>query len=128
MRKHPTRGFTLIEAVVALFLLGIILLIFLGTLRTMPLVKYVENQDVALKIATSKLEELRAGGYAALPVSGSFSDSTLSQLPSGSGAVSVTAFNAATKQVIVTVTWREQGRATDSTITLTSLITETGGL
>ncbi len=122
------RGFTLIEAVIALFLLGLILLIFQGTLRNMPLIKYAKNQDIALKIASSELESLRAGGYAALPVSGSFSDPLIATLPSGAGGVSVTTYNAETKQVTVTVTWREAGKETDSSVTLTTLMTEIGGL
>ena len=122
------RGFTLIEAVIALFLLGLILLIFQGTLRNMPLIKYAKNQDLALKIASSEMESLRAGGYDALPVSGSFSDPLLASLPSGVGGVSVTAYNAEMKQVVVTVTWREAGKAADSSVSLTTLMTEIGGL
>ncbi len=126
--NRDKRGFSLIEAVLAVGLLGVILVIFQGTLRNMPLIKYAKNQDLALKIASSELESLRAGGYAALPVSGTFSDPLISSLPSGAGAVTVTAYNAETKQVIVTVSWREEGRTSDSSVALTTLVTEIGGL
>ncbi len=127
--KAPTpRGFTLIEALVALFLIGLILVMFQATLKNMPLIKLAKNQDKALKIVSSELEELRAGGHDALPATGSFSDTALTTLPSGSGMVTVSTVNAATKQVTVTVTWREQNATTDSTVSLTTLITDIGGL
>ena len=48
-------------------------------------------------------------------------------LSKGSGAIDVSTYNSRTKQVSVTVSWREVNAAT-STVALTTLVTEIGGL
>jgi len=127
--KHTLhRGFTLIEAVVAIFLVGLMIVLVLTVAQSIPLLERVKNQDIALKAAQNELEILRAGGYDALPASGSFTNTLVTTLPSGSGAVAVTSFNAKTRQVVVTVTWRELNSASDSTLSVATLITKTGGL
>ncbi len=128
MKHHAPRGFSLVEVLVAIFIIGLMLLMLDATLQNIPLIAYARDQDIALKIAGGELEKLRAGGYDALPESGSFSDAQLSALPSGAGTVAVTAYNDKTKQVTATVTWRERTAASDSTLSLTTLITQTGGL
>jgi len=51
MKKLPSRGFTLIEALVGILLIGLILILFQVTLQNIPLIKYAKNRDIALKIA-----------------------------------------------------------------------------
>jgi prepilin-type N-terminal cleavage/methylation domain-containing protein len=122
---HP-RGFTLIEVVITIFLVGLLAVLTANILKVTPLSSHAKEEHTALAIASNKIEELRAGGYAAVPVSGSFSDPDLANLPNGGGALTVSAYNAKTKQVTVTVTWSESG--TSRNVALTTLVTGIGGL
>ncbi len=84
-------------------------------------------ESVAFRVANAKLDELRAGGYAALPASGAFADPALADLPLGVASTSVTDWNAATKQVVAEVSWQgADGLARN--VSLTTLITQSGGL
>lgn len=85
------------------------------------------HENVAFRIAGSKLEELRAGGYGALPASGQFDDVALTRLPQGSASTSVTVWNDETKKATVGVSWLGADGGTRF-VSLTTLITETGGL
>ena len=91
-------------------------------------VRNTESQGVALSIVRNEIESVRAAGYGAVPSSGSFSDSLLNTLPGGTGTLTVSAYNAKTKQVTASVVWRDAGTTASSTVSLTTLITETGGL
>ena len=119
-------GFTLIEVLVSLLLIGAMLMAFQATLLGTPLAAGAKHQDLALRIAQHEVEALRAAGYAALPASGSFASSQLALLPSGSGERAVTTYNDKTKQVVVTVSWQERGAS--RSVSLTTLMTEIGGL
>jgi prepilin-type N-terminal cleavage/methylation domain-containing protein len=123
-----SRGFSLIEVVISLFVIGVTIALTTTMLTLMPLSRHAKDQSLALSIAANEVEGLRALGYASLPASGSFSDAQLALLPQGSGALSVTDFNARTKQVEVTVSWQENASAASSSIALTTLITDVGGL
>lgn len=124
--NRKNRGFSLIEVIITIFILGTMLVasqaIFLGA----PLIQSTRNQDLALKIARNEIEVLRALGYESLPASGSFTDSLLSSLSSGTGALVVSDFNTGTKQVVVTVSWEE--RETAESVVLSTLITKIGAL
>lgn len=84
-------------------------------------------ENVAFRIADSKLNELRAGGYATLPTSGPFSDSQLTALPQGLASTTVTDWNAKTKQVVIGVSWFGADSTTHY-VSLVTLVTESGGL
>lgn len=121
-------GFSLVEAVVALFIIGVILTLYQASLNTVFLISNTKNQEIALKIANNKMEELRADGYAALPDNGSFSDSQLDLLSGSSAAMTITDFNSDTKQIVIVIQWQGRGSAVQQTISATTLITKTGGL
>lgn len=87
----------------------------------------VRHGQVALRIAHTKLDDLRADGYAALPAGGTFSDPLLNEIPSGEASTTVTTYNAKTKRVMVGVSWDGVG-GTERYLSLSTLITETGGL
>lgn len=125
----PLRGFSLIEVIISIFVMGVMLILLQAVVHSGVLVRTSKNQGIALSIARNELETLRIGGYAALPVSGSFSDSLMSTLPQAATTMlTVTPYNAKTKQVVVSVEWLDPGASASSTVSLATLVTETGGL
>lgn len=128
MSSPVIRGFSLIEAVIAIAIIGIMTVAVGTLLQRLPINgREVRDQDIAIHIARNKIENLRAAGYAALPASGTFTDILLSSLASSSASVAISSFNAKTKQANVTVSWRGVGTTT-RTVLLTTLITENSGL
>jgi prepilin-type N-terminal cleavage/methylation domain-containing protein len=125
--RKAVRGFTLIEVTVAIFIIGIIIIASTMLLRAAQVNRVTQDEDIALKIANNEVGVLRAGGYAALPASGSFTNSLLSMLPSGAAAVTISSYDAKTKKADVSVSWLGPDNATHA-VALTTLITETGGL
>ena len=122
-----SQGFSLIEVVVAIGIVVAALAAATALAHTVPLSRMTHDEDLALVIARGELESVRAAGYAAAPTSGPFSNSLLSALPSGAGTLAISDFNAGTKQVTVTVSWREPSLSARSLV-LSTLITKVGGL
>lgn len=128
MPTYSSRGFSLIEAVIAIAIIGIMTVAVGALLQRLPINgREVRDQDVAIRIARNKVESLRAAGYAALPASGAFTDMLLSSLASSSASLTISSFNAKTKQADVVVSWRGVGTTT-RTVSLTTLITENSEL
>lgn len=128
MKRIPARGFSLIEVLVAIGIIGMMAVATGALLERIPVNgKEVRDQDIALRVARNELESLRASGYAALPVSGPFTDTLLDSLSSGAASVTITDFNEKTKKAEVLVSWTGAGAAARS-VTLTTLITKDGGL
>ena len=125
--RKAVRGFTLIEVTVSIFIIGIILVAFSMLFTAAHVNRVTQDEDLALKIASNEIEALRAGGYATLPGSGPFTDSELSSLTGGTGAVTVSSYDAKTKKTDVSVSWIGPDAGTH-TVALTTLVTETGGL
>lgn len=128
MATRHLRGFSLIEVMVAIAIIGVMIIATSALLLRLPINgREVRDQDIALKIAQSEIETLRAGGYDALPVSGSFTNPLLSSLAASSAAVTITVYDAKTKRADVAVSWTGTGSAT-RTVSLTTLITQNSGL
>jgi len=126
---NANRGFSLIEVIVSIFIIGVMLFSFQAVIRSGALVRTVKGQGIALAIARNELESLRIGGYAALPSSGSFRDTLLDSLPpAATTTLTVSAYNTKTKQITVSVIWKDPGSAASSTVSLSTLITQVGGL
>lgn len=121
------RGFTFIEVIVAIFFVGITLIVLQSIIQSSVLVRTARDQGIALAIVRNELESLRMNGYASLPTSGSFSDSLAGTLPNATTTLVVSDYNAKTKQVTASVVWRETGSAASSTVSLSTLITQAGG-
>ena len=112
---------------VALLIMSVTATFVTVVMGTIKLTRDVAYENSAFRIADSKLDELRAGGYAALFAGGVFSDPGLADLPQGAASTSVTVWNAKTKQVRADVSWLgADGRA--HAVSLTTLVTESGGL
>lgn len=104
-------------------------LLLQAVIRSSVLVRSSKSQGIALAIVRNELESLRIGGYDALPSSGSFSDNLLSTLPMGATpTLVVSVYNTKTKQVTASVVWEDVGSTASSTVSLSTLITQTGGL
>lgn len=126
--QHKNSGFTLLEVITTIFIIGLVLVLYQAALGKAKLIQYAKNQEIALRVANNKIEELRAGGYEALPSSGSFSDSQLDSLSGSSASMAITDYNADTKQVLITIEWQEPTGSSLKNISLTTLVTKTGGL
>jgi prepilin-type N-terminal cleavage/methylation domain-containing protein len=122
------RGFSFIEVLVSLFVIGTVIMLSSAILKAVPLSRHDTFEQLALSIANSKVETLRAGGYTALPSNGPFVDTLMTSLPSGSGTMVFSDYNTKTKQVVVSVLWREPASTATSSVSLTTLVTSTGGL
>lgn len=127
-RKNRDGGFSLFEVLIVVFLIGVIFVMYSGAVKNVSLNRNAKDQEIALRIASTKMETLRDAGYENLPPSGSFADSQLASIPSGSASLAVSDFNAQTKQVTVTVSWTEPSIGTSRSVALSTLITGTGGL
>ncbi len=125
-RRAACGGYTLVEVLVSIFVLGSALAVFTTASLMSTATRGTEYRDIALHIAETELETLRSVGYSTLPTSGPFVSDELAELPGGAGTVTVTAYNAETKQVGVSVGWIEEGA--ERSVTLDTLITEVGGL
>ncbi len=124
---HASRGFTLIETLIALGIVIAMLYSLAALVRLSALQDTARFEELALTIASSNLEELRAGGYAALPTSGTLSDGRLASLPSGAGTITVEDGENDTKEITVEVSWITRGGVTRE-IVLSTIIAENGGL
>lgn len=125
---YHRRGFSLIEVIIAIGVIAAVVGLYTATLKTFSVTRNASHGGVALRIAERELESLRASGYAAVPASGSFSDAQLATLSeSASGTLTVSNLNASTKQVVVTVAWEDPAGGARS-VSLATLITQTGGL
>ncbi|PIR82303.1 hypothetical protein COU20_03000 [Candidatus Kaiserbacteria bacterium CG10_big_fil_rev_8_21_14_0_10_59_10] len=120
------RGFTLIEILLTVFVLGASLALYTSAAMLTQALRSAKEQDIALRIAATKLEELRALSYDALPESGTFEADALAALREGTGEITVSEYNQKTKQVTVTVSWNHSKGA--RSVPLSTLITEVGGL
>ncbi|MCX6786414.1 MAG: hypothetical protein NTU85_01165 [Candidatus Kaiserbacteria bacterium] len=128
MQAQRFVGFSLIEILVSIFIMSMMLLLFQAMLRSAAVVVSTRNQDAALTIARNEIEKLRTGGYAAVPASGSFPDPLLSTLPLGTATLTTSTYNAKTKQVTAKVSWQERNITASSSVSLSTLITQVGGL
>lgn len=117
----------MIEMLVALLIMSVTIVFVTLVVGTIKVSRDSAYESVAFHIAGSKLDELRAGGYASLPANGSFSSPELANLPQGTASTSVVDWNAKTKQVTAGVSWRGADNLTRF-VSLTTLITQIGGL
>lgn len=124
---HSQKGSSFIEVLVAIFVIGMLIALYGVGITALSLSRAAAHRSLAIQGASQELETLRAGGYVALPASGSFSNSQIVLLPSGTGSTTVSAYNDATKQVDIEVSWREGAQGTSS-VSISTLITQTGGL
>lgn len=121
------RGFSFLEILITIGLIGVALVVFQATLSGSFLSEYAKDQGLARAIAGNELDALRSLGYSALPGSGTFFNGDLARLTNGSGAVSISDYATNIKRVTVTVSWTEHASGARA-LSLDTLIAKTGGL
>ncbi len=131
---HFERGFSLVEVMLFLMIVGFIILLIVNIPNSIELIGKTRRLNLAKEVVSQRIESLRLSGYENLPSNGtlSFTDVRLSTLSSGAGEVIVedcpssACFLGETniKQVKVSVKWKEEGK--DKSLDVTTLITEGG--
>lgn len=128
-KLHATSqsGFSLIEIILALFLILTIVGILLSTSGSLFTTRSSRLQTQAGRIATKDIENLRKGDFSAI-ASGSITDADLAKLPTGQASRSVLDYgdppNPKIKQVTITVSWVDNN--VTKTYTTDTLIYEKG--
>jgi len=119
-------GFTLIEVIIAMFMLTALIVFYASALNLVALSRRVRVEDLAYHVANKEMETLRDTALASLPASGTISDPMLGQLPSGMGTFTVTNYPgySGMKEIVVTVTWTDSSTKTVELRTLAG----TGGI
>ena len=125
-RIKTNSGSTLLEVLISLGVIAAVFVIFQATLNTVFLNRGSKHRNLALRIAQTEINNLRALSFSELPASGSFSNSLLSSLPQSQASLTVTNINSDTKQMQVLVSWREPTAKNTSTVDLTTFITRGG--
>lgn len=127
MRQFHSRGFTLVEATVAVAIVAMISIAATTLFRQISInAREVRDQDLALRIARQQIEIYRLNGYSALPASGRITNQLLSSFASSSAVVTVSAYTSKTKKVDVAVLW--QGSQGMRSVSLSTFITQSSGL
>ncbi len=127
------RGLSLVELLIVVASVGMMVLLIANIPSSINLIDKSKHQSIAREIATKAVEDTRAISFANLANGVSqIVDSRLSSLPFGSGSrdiedcdPQICTNNEATKQLTVTVAWKEAGK--DVSYSVKTLISQ-GGL
>lgn len=127
---HPAHkksgGFTLVEILLSIFLILALISILLTTSASYNQTRRSNLQQLAMSIASKRMETLRNTAFASLPPSGSFADSDLSKLPQSTATQTISNYQSSTKIKLITIniTWTEKGVTKNAK--LETLYSETG--
>jgi hypothetical protein len=119
-------GFTILEIPIAIFIISVVLILYAASTNSILLNRNARYQDVATRIGTSLMEDLRNTPYANLPISGSMSHAKLDDLPNGQAAITVTDIDDNMKEMTITVSWQEGGSSVVRSASFTTLISRNG--
>lgn len=120
------QGFTLIEILVSLALIGLVMLVASILISTNELSRNARSTALAQEIVESALERARAEGASSLSNS-ALVDERFSKLPGGSGTIRTSPYDAGLDEVTVEVSWQNSEENSKS-ISLTTLIAHENGL
>ena len=121
MRTSETQtGFSLVEIIIALFLVGMIVIVISNLPNAVNLVTSSQSDSIIREVAAKKMEDIRLAGYDNLPENSTtaINDTRLNKLPGVAAhtvisdcPVSVCPGNEEVKQVQITISWNENGEA-----------------
>lgn len=120
------KGFTVIEVVIALAVVAVIFTIFQASLTTILLNRRAQNQELAVRVANTKMEAIRLLTFETLPTSTTFTDPLLNSLPQGQATIVTSSYNSKTTEVTVNVYWAEFNGMVTHTVSFTTLVTKGG--
>jgi prepilin-type N-terminal cleavage/methylation domain-containing protein len=126
-QKKSQSGFTVIEVLIALFMIGVTVMLFQATANSVVLNKYGRYREIALRIADKKIQTVRTTAFASIPATGSFADPLLSTIPSGTAVMTTTDINNNLKDVRIVITWRRPDNSSTQRVQLQTYIYR-GGL
>lgn len=120
-------GFSIIEVVVTLFIIGLTLVLLQMSANSVVLNKQARCKEIATRIADQKMQSIRITDFDSIPSTGTFNDPLMSSIPGGAGNITVTDVNDTLKDVTVRVTWNNSRSNGNNSVELQTYITE-GGL
>lgn len=124
--KSKPDGFSIIEVVVAMFILVVMLLLYGAASNSMVLNRDARQKELALRILVSEIEELRAMNFGDLPVSGALSNSLLSLLPAPTLTLTMSDINPSFKKAVVNITWQDPANNNPRVMELSTYISSQG--
>jgi prepilin-type N-terminal cleavage/methylation domain-containing protein len=122
-KKRRSAGFTLIEIMLAVFVLALTGLVFAATIPTSQISRIkAAHTTYAINLAKQTIEEKRSAGYAGL-LAGTTEVTVPADLPGGSQTTTITQYSTNVKKVEVTIVWSGY-RKVGGSITLPTLISD----
>lgn len=122
-KKRRSAGFTLIEIMLAVFVLALTGLVFAATVPTSQISRIkAAHTTYAINLAKQTIEEKRSAGYAGL-LAGTTEVTVPADLPGGSQTTTITQYSTNVKKVEVTIVWSGY-RKVGGSITLPTLISD----
>ena len=122
-KKRRSAGFTLIEIMLAVFVLALTGLVFAATVPTSQISRIkAAHTTYAINLAKQTIEEKRSAGYAGL-LAGTTEVTVPADLPGGSQTTTITQYSTNVKKVEVTIVWSGY-RQVGGDITLSTLISD----
>lgn len=126
LKNKNQTGHTIVEVVIAMFVFIVMLFLYASASNSTRLNRQVKNQDLALRIAESSMEDLKNTPFNSLPSSGSLNHSNLSLLMNSSLNLTMTSINPSLKQAEVVISWKDESAGSVRSINLTSLLSDKG--
>lgn len=122
-KKRRSAGFTLVEVMIAVFILAITALIFAATVSTAQISRIkAAHTTYAVNLAKQTIEEKQSAGYASL-LPGTPEVTIPADLPGGVQTTQISQYAANLKEVQVTITWSGY-RQVGGSITMDALISD----
>ncbi len=130
-KLENSAGFTLIEVLVSILLLGVIMTGGMALYHNAnEIMAYMVHKKVAMELADHALEEIKEKGYGSIavtdplnPTETALSSSVLANL-SGKEIISVSAPDAKHKQVDVEIQWKEANSTYPKSVKLVTYIAQ----
>jgi len=119
-------GHTLVEVLIALFILVVMLLLYSAASNSVILNRDAKHKELALRILVSKMEDLRATDFDSLPVSGALTHPLLGQLPSSTLDLIMVDVDTSLKSATVVIGWQDAVNFNSRQLKLATYISNQG--